>query len=639
MLDERGSLHLMDFGLAGWTEDQTTRLTQTGAVLGTPAYMAPEQAAGDRTRVGPASDVYSAGVVLYELLTGRLPFDGGHPIALAYQILHTEPPPPSQRRPGLDPDLEAVCLMAMARDPARRYGNGEEMAAALAALAPTAQPPVQPAAKPKGAPTRPSSPGDRKSGGAAPGRRDEAVTRRGASVRGRNTVPPASAMATARPPAAPSAHRGRETVRPSRAGTNWMVWGGALLAVLVGLAVAAAVVVPRLSRHHPQDTPPSAQKPDPPPVHPPVAQPHDQPPPLVEKTTVGRAVGVAQDRLTFTADGLQQTVTVPGGAVVRIDDKAGALNEIQKDDAVVVTFQGDVVTKVEAQNPPPAPPPTPPAEVTVAGAFIRAEKGRLTATVDGKQRTFTLPDAAHVRIDGKEGKLEDVMKDSTLTITARNDVASKVEVQTPAAPPLRPTTEAGKVIRVDKDRLTVSVDGKEKTVSIPATARVVIDFKDGKLTDVHPDCTVIFTAKDDAIVRVETQSLSAPSKAEAPFDADKAKGAAAGVGRVPGRARGARSGPGRWGENEAGAHPARNVSDGSAQGGRGAEWAQLDDAATQGRADQTVLPGRLHGDAGGIRPGYGREEPQFFLQRRQRRFQAECEPGHVTVPGGRADPE
>ena len=74
MVDEAGSLHLMDFGLAGWTQEECTRLTRVGAVMGTPSYMAPEQIAGDTKRVGPASDLYSAGVVLYELLTGRVPF-------------------------------------------------------------------------------------------------------------------------------------------------------------------------------------------------------------------------------------------------------------------------------------------------------------------------------------------------------------------------------------------------------------------------------------------------------------------------------------------------------------------------------------------------------------------------------------
>ncbi len=138
LLDDQGYLRLMDFGLAGWTQDECTRLTQQGAVMGTPAYMAPEQALGDTARVGPASDLYSAGVVLYELLTGRRPFGGDNAASMMYQIIHTEAPPPSARRPGLDAGLEAICLKAMAKAPADRYADGEAMAGALRAWAPTA---------------------------------------------------------------------------------------------------------------------------------------------------------------------------------------------------------------------------------------------------------------------------------------------------------------------------------------------------------------------------------------------------------------------------------------------------------------------------------------------------------------------
>jgi serine/threonine-protein kinase len=135
MLNEQESLHLMDFGLAGWTQEESTRLTRLGAVMGTPAYMAPEQASGDTKKVGPAADLYSAGVVLYELLTSRRPFEGGHPAALAYLIVHTEPTPPSQHMPGLDAGLEAICRKALAKKPEDRFASGEDMAAALAASA------------------------------------------------------------------------------------------------------------------------------------------------------------------------------------------------------------------------------------------------------------------------------------------------------------------------------------------------------------------------------------------------------------------------------------------------------------------------------------------------------------------------
>jgi protein kinase-like protein len=133
LLDEQGSLHLTDFGFAGCVEEEHTRLTQDGAVMGTPLYMSPEQASGDTASVGPASDLYSTGVVLYELLAGRTPFTAPHASGLAYQIVHTAPPSPSLLRPGLDAGLEAICLKALAKRPEGRFGSGEEMAAALTA--------------------------------------------------------------------------------------------------------------------------------------------------------------------------------------------------------------------------------------------------------------------------------------------------------------------------------------------------------------------------------------------------------------------------------------------------------------------------------------------------------------------------
>jgi serine/threonine protein kinase len=130
MLDDHDSLYLMDFGLAGWTEQSSSRLTKAGALMGTPAYMAPEQATGDISRIGPAADLYSAGVVLYELLTGRVPFEGSV-AAVVYNAIHTPPPPPSSARAGLDADLEALCLKALAKNPDERFSSGEEMAKAL----------------------------------------------------------------------------------------------------------------------------------------------------------------------------------------------------------------------------------------------------------------------------------------------------------------------------------------------------------------------------------------------------------------------------------------------------------------------------------------------------------------------------
>jgi serine/threonine protein kinase len=130
LIDEQGEPVIMDFGLA-FQDDAAGPLTRAGEVLGTPAYMPPEQFGCDPSRVSPTADIYSLGVILYELLTGAPPFQGGL-LTLAGQVGSCDPPVPSLRRPGLDPRLDTICLQALARNPADRWPSMRALADALA---------------------------------------------------------------------------------------------------------------------------------------------------------------------------------------------------------------------------------------------------------------------------------------------------------------------------------------------------------------------------------------------------------------------------------------------------------------------------------------------------------------------------
>jgi len=127
LLDEAGQPYVTDFGLAKMLESAGNS-TKTGAIVGTPSYMAPEQAAGRVSAVGPRSDIYSLGAILFELLTARPPFRCDNPMETLVQVLEGEPPRPSQLRPGLPPALESICLKCLEKDPADRYPTAAALA-------------------------------------------------------------------------------------------------------------------------------------------------------------------------------------------------------------------------------------------------------------------------------------------------------------------------------------------------------------------------------------------------------------------------------------------------------------------------------------------------------------------------------
>jgi WD40 repeat protein len=129
LVDDHGEPHLMDFGLAKRKEHEIT-ITTEGAILGTPAYMSPEQARGEGYRVDGRSDIYSLGVILFQLLTGELPFRGSTRILLQ-KVINDDPPGPRTLDSRVPRDLDTICLKCLEKEPSRRYATAGELAADL----------------------------------------------------------------------------------------------------------------------------------------------------------------------------------------------------------------------------------------------------------------------------------------------------------------------------------------------------------------------------------------------------------------------------------------------------------------------------------------------------------------------------
>ncbi len=130
LLDESGEPVVSDFGLARRITIAEPRLTDAGTMIGTAGYLPPEQVKGELNAAGPRSDIYSLAVILYECLAGKTPFSGSS-TDLLRQVMFVEPKPPSHHRPGIDPRLDRLCLKALAKDPANRFGSMAEVGTQL----------------------------------------------------------------------------------------------------------------------------------------------------------------------------------------------------------------------------------------------------------------------------------------------------------------------------------------------------------------------------------------------------------------------------------------------------------------------------------------------------------------------------
>jgi tetratricopeptide (TPR) repeat protein/tRNA A-37 threonylcarbamoyl transferase component Bud32 len=129
IIDSQGRPALTDFGLAREADaESSVRLTREGAAVGTPFYMSPEQARGDRAKIGPGSDIYSLGVVLFEMLAFQLPFDAATQLDLTRKILSEDPPRLTSLEPAIDPDVETIVVKTLEKDPADRYLTADALA-------------------------------------------------------------------------------------------------------------------------------------------------------------------------------------------------------------------------------------------------------------------------------------------------------------------------------------------------------------------------------------------------------------------------------------------------------------------------------------------------------------------------------
>jgi serine/threonine-protein kinase len=125
---------IVDFGLAAATREAENRLTRTGHLVGTPHYMAPELIRGEE--VGPAADLYSLGVLMYEMFTGKLPYDGDNPMNVLFRHLDGDAPPPTEIDPAIPESLSRVVMRAMAMSPSDRPAGARALLAELREVAP-----------------------------------------------------------------------------------------------------------------------------------------------------------------------------------------------------------------------------------------------------------------------------------------------------------------------------------------------------------------------------------------------------------------------------------------------------------------------------------------------------------------------
>ncbi len=402
---ERAEPVILDFGLAKADSAGELKLTQQGALLGTPGYMAPEQVEGDPAAMGPRTDVYSLGVLFYELLTGEVPFDG--PLAaVLYRILHATPAAPHERRPGVDPRLSAICLKALAKAPADRW---ESMAAFAAALTDWARATPATGTGPRLTAVRPPVAATLETHGGDSAARATAAPPPPAPP----AVKPAAAVALAVGP--PGRSRKSVAPEPGRGRRGWPV----LLAAGVGVSAIVLVIAARAGLFGGGQVGGGPRPLAPAPSLPPVAS--AVPPPMLQirplervRLTGGQSTSLALDIARYNCPGpvtFEVTTGLPPGVRVRADPipdggTSGRLEIVAGDtDALafattaLVARAGTATAQtrldIEVQN---KPPPASTLRVTSAPTGVTVKPGEKVTVSVGVSRN-SRRDPVTIRID------------------------------------------------------------------------------------------------------------------------------------------------------------------------------------------------------------------------------------------------
>ena len=429
LVDREGNAKVVDFGIAKGMRD--VNLTEAGTGMGTVHYVSPEQAQGDPA--GPASDLYSTGVVLFEMLTKRLPFEADTPVGVAMQHVNTPPPPPSTFNPKIPPEVDAIVLRALAKEPGDRYPSGTALATALRHWdmpAPShstfTDRPVRPSPQPGGTTALPPR---ARTAPPPPPRNQPRPDRRGSAGPPRQrtgkmpvvppNVPAVRGASRAAYPPHPAARTAPRSNRDDLGCVTWLI-GSAILLGIVGLVVLAFKLDPGAFANDPDPTT-TTQAAVPTATTAPVTVTATNPPAAPTATTA------LQPTATVTTAPPTATATVPAGTVPSLTNLTRAQAENTVGDNWVLNVVEEFSSAISAgvvisQDPQP-------------GASVPLGE-TITIVVSRGTQIVSIPDVRGEGVDEATGLLESLGFVVEPVEEPSNSVASGLVIRT------EPVTEA-----------------------------------------------------------------------------------------------------------------------------------------------------------------------------------------------------